>query len=236
MADKMEFEPPGEEEIEVLVEGVDEIPEEVRNPPPPAPSEGVKMDVLLQGLQKLVVPEKTPEIPKEEKPKEPPKFDADGKYNETFLDDPKNHLNQWGKEFLIPAIASIMPDMSPVSKRIASQEENLRTTFELFGSEVEAEFTKIPEGKRRFDVNSYIKAAETVRNRHFADLVQHETQKRIEAETKEREVQKPAPYYETTQRPAPKKRQVILSTMEREEADRIGMPYDQYWRIKHGKK
>ena len=53
---------------------------------------------------------------------------------------------------------------------------------------------------------------------------------------KRREFQRPVPYYETTQRPAPKKRQVILSTAEREEADRIGMPYDQYWRINHGKK
>ena len=236
MSDEMKFE---DEEVEVLVEGVDEIPKELTDPPPEPPPEPpkseVKMDALLQGLQKLVEvkPQETP--PPQPPPK--PEFDKEGKYNETFLEDPKNHLDQWGKEYLIPQIASavsqMIPDITPLVKRQVEENEGFKTTLELYRGEVEAEFNKIPEVQRRRDTGSYARAVEAVRNRHFGDLVAYEASRRQEVE---KTPPPPTPYYETYGKPAPKKKQVILSAGERAEADIKGMPYDQYWRIKYGRK
>jgi hypothetical protein len=264
----MRFSEEEEPELEVLVPGRDEIPEEPEADPEfkDLSKEDViqklreeqetrrslegKVDsvsAITSGLEKLnqnlvrpVVQQPAPqqvqqELSEEEKAK---------LYNESLLDGDVysktvNLVNDQLRK-LRPDLEAIMQANLVHSKKFALLDPDVADVMKLHGQEVEAEVASLPPSERIKDPDVYEKAARRVSVRYVDEIVERKVQEVLKA--KGVDVQGPSqggggggptmstsvPFTETNQRPNPKKRTVIPTREQMEEARVLGMTIEKY--------
>lgn len=218
---KEEGEGEGEKELEQEQEKVEEKQENIG-------------DKILEGLSKLVEKKNEPEKKEEKKL---PEFDKE-EFNSKYLDDPYESMNKFTGAVIAPAIREVLkssvPDMRKFAKYIGRGDDKVKGLMEQYPEE----FEKVVDGMpNKQDPEVYIKAANMVRMNHMDDIIEAERKKAV-AETIKQMTEKKA-HYETGNRPAPKRKQIVLTPKEKKAAERradaIGMNFDDYVRTMYGK-
>ena len=258
MSDELNFEL--EDDLKVLVEGVDKIPETLEDK---VPEEYVDLDkkaliekleaerkvleetkkqvnevaALKEGLASLgenlkPVPVAAPEVVAPQKSEDEYKEE----FNEKFVEDPYSAMVKFQIEKLGPEIQRLMLNNLEVSKKFVELDPDRRETFKKYQSEIEGEIAKIPPQERLRDTEIYRKAHDRVMATHIDDIVALKVKEALEAQASEREIaekKKTTPgFAETTMSPPPVKKMnyIVLTQEEKRKADLLGIPLKEYAR------
>jgi hypothetical protein len=222
---------PEDEELEILVEGVDDIPVEKTPVEPPKPDQSM---VILEGIKELVKQQQL----RQEKPEtvpEPPKLPElnSEELNATFMDDPVGGITKVLEHFvatkLAPGLSKVIPDVKSLGKKVEMMDKNNAAIMQRYGPEVEAIVAKSPNSP-----SAYEDAIKQVKFNHMNELI--EEGQKINKEEIKKEILKelqPTTFYETTNRPS-KKKQVIITQAVRDEAAMKGISVEDYIRYVKG--
>lgn len=250
---------PDEEEIKVLVEGVDEIPKSEEEELPEgykdldkkaliekleaekaareeAKRRADEVAALKEGLaslgQDLKRPTQTVVQPQPQARKSEDEYKEE--FNEKFVEDPYSAMVKFQTEKLAPEIQRLMMSNLQVSKQFLQLDPDRKDTYAKYRDEVEEEIAKVDPRERLGNPQVYQQAHDRVVARHINDIVEMKVKEVLEKQESEKKKEPPRQpgYVENTMNPPPKKKPnyIILTQEEKNRANLLGIPLAEYAR------
>lgn len=239
MSDEVKFEeidPTGE--LEVLMEGIDEIPAAASTPPDPEFRDLTRDQIIEKVRKEREALEATKaeannnaalnQVLKELKdrgaqpalaPQAPAMTEGEfkTKFNEKFYDNPYDTMMEFQQKKLGPEVQRIMFQNMQLARKLAALDPDKKDTFALYGAEIDDYVARLPPEAKLYDADVYAKAHDAVISRHVNEIVERKVR---EAVTKQSGTGRPAPepFAERgmAPRPAGSKATIVLTRTEQE--------------------
>jgi hypothetical protein len=205
MADEIKFEeidPAGD--LEVLMEGIDEIPPADLTPPDPVFKDLTKEQIiekvrlerdalqqtkaaadnsaaLNQVLKEL---KDRPSMP-QQAAAPPPMTEAEfkAKFNEKFYDNPYDTMLEFQQKKLGPEVQRIMFQNMQLARKLAALDPDKKDTFALYGAEIDDYVARLPAEAKLYDPDIFAKAHDAVISRHVNEIVERKVREAVKGTT-----------------------------------------------------
>lgn len=201
MSDEIKFEevdPTGD--LEVLMEGVDEIPQVETTPVDPefkdltrdeiiervrkerealqkTKAEADNSAALNQVLKELKDRQVAPQQPAGPPPQTEAEFKA--KFNEKFYDNPYDTMMEFQQKKLGPEVQRIMFQNMQLARKLAALDPDKKDTFALYGAEIDDYVARLPPEAKLYDPDIYSKAHDAVISRHVNEIVERKVREAV---------------------------------------------------------
>jgi hypothetical protein len=244
------------DDIEILVEGRDEIP--IDEPTEPDEYKELSRDELIKqieenrtrvqelnqrvdsvsaittGLDNLnknlnYQPSRQPQQPIMQKPGESEE-DFKRRYERDLIDKPWDVTNEFYMRKIAPDIQRLLLGNLNTSRKFAQLNENTKAYMKKYSEEIEAEVARCPDFEKVNNNNIYEDCAKRVAGRHIDDIVSDKVNEVLKRQQEETTKQERPSFTEQSIRPATKARRVIITAEDEAEAARRLMNIKDYVR------
>ncbi len=242
---EVRFDADPEGDLEVLLEGIDEIPAPVSTVEVPEDLKDLDREAILekvkaerlelakakeaalnqsqiaQALKDLRQPQaQTPAPPVQQPGETLEQFKA--RYNEKFYDNPFENTMEFHRKQLLPEIQRIMASNMQLSRKLAMLDPDRKDTFALYMPEIDDMVGKLPPEQKLYDADVYTRVHDIVISRHVNEIVDRKVK---EAMQEPRKSPTKVPFSEggTAPRPSGAARSIVLSTKEQAWAKTQGL-------------
>jgi predicted RNA-binding Zn ribbon-like protein len=187
-----EIDPTGD--LEVLLEGVDEIPapaaveepEDLKNASREDIIAKVKQEreelvrakeaagnqaAIAQALKDMRQPQ---QVVRQDMPQQGPQETEDAfktRFNEQFYNDPYNTMMEFQKKKLAPEVQRIMASNMQLSRKLAALDPDRRETFVQYQAEIDDFVGRLEPSVKLYDADVYVKAHDAVIARHVNEII-----------------------------------------------------------------
>lgn len=188
-------------DLEVLLEGIDEIPAPVSTVEVPEDLKDLDREAILEKVKaerlELVKAKEAalnqsqiaqalkdlrqPVQPQASAPLQPgetmEQFKA--RYNEKFYDNPFDSTMEFQRKQLLPEIQRIMVSNMQLSRKLAMLDPDRKDTFALYMPEIDDMVARLPMEQKLYDADVYTKLHDIVISRHVNEIVDRKVKEAV---------------------------------------------------------
>jgi len=235
-------------DLEVLMEGIDEIPAAADSPSADPEFQQLTRDQIIekvkqerdalaktkaeatnnaalnQVLKELKdrpqVVQQTPQVPRETEEEFKKKF------NEKFYDSPYDTMMEFQQKKLGPEVQRMMFNNMQLARKLTALDPDKRDTFAMYSAEIDDFVARLPVEQKLYDADVFSKAHDAIISRHVNEIVERKVREAVTKQTGGQTGTRPAPFTEAGSAPRPaggSRQTVVLSRSEQQWAADHGM-------------
>jgi hypothetical protein len=245
------------QELEILVEGLDDIPkdeevedeefkgktkselaEEIRRQRADLQQQqerSVETSALREVVEELKSVKQQPVQQQQIAPQGPQESEEEFKarVNQSFYDDPYGTLMEFQSKKLAPEVQRLMSNNVRLSRKLVALDPDRADTFRQYSAEVDDYVAQLPPQSKLYDPDVYEKAHDAVIARHVNEIIERKVQEHLSGSSQGNGRAVPPPPHTEAGRsgaaPPPKqKTRIVLSAKEREYIARQGIGKEEY--------